>query len=185
MFDKWCLGRLFYMDSCSKPSCRSPRSWFPIRFRFVFCSCRTPIPKKPKFSSFKKNRNNIRNGSPFESQRPSSASRSQIDSLIGDYDSEIEVEKSPPLPPPVAVDKKNVVVKFNTPKDSKTDEEEDDGYSSSQSSVADPATASVANVEMRRIQKNERKRGIYSRCKKGSQIEGNRGMFGLRCEVLL
>ncbi|XWS60819.1 hypothetical protein CRYUN_Cryun07bG0070100 [Craigia yunnanensis] len=129
----------------------------------------SPIPTKPKFSSFKKNRNTIRNGSRLENQRLSSASISQIDSRTGDYDSEIEVEKSPP-PPPVTADKKNVVVKFNTPKDSETDEEEDDGYSSSQSSVA-TAAASVANVETRGIQKKERKRGICGRCKKGSRLK--------------
>ncbi|MBA0773765.1 hypothetical protein Gotri_009019 [Gossypium trilobum] len=54
------------------------------------------IPSKPKFSSFKKNRYAVRNGSPLESQRPSSASRSQIDSRNGDYDSEIEAMGSMP-----------------------------------------------------------------------------------------
>ncbi|XVE57230.1 hypothetical protein DITRI_Ditri04bG0074500 [Diplodiscus trichospermus] len=135
----------------------------------------SPIPTKPKFSSFKKNRNNIRQGSPLESQRPSSASRYQFDSRNGDNDSEIEVEKSPPPAPPqpITADKKNVVVTFNTLKDSETDEEEDDGYSSSQSYVADAATAaaSVANVQTHGVQKKERKRGICSRCEKGSRLK--------------
>ncbi|KAK8599615.1 hypothetical protein V6N13_077529 [Hibiscus sabdariffa] len=131
------------------------------------------IPNKHKFSSFKKNRFTVRNGSPLESQRLSSASRSHIDSRNGDYDSEIEVEKSPPppTPPPQPVDKKNVVVTFNTPKESENDDgedgDEDDGYSSS-SSVAD--SAAVANVEPGRVRK-EKKRGVCSRCGKRSRLK--------------
>ncbi|XP_038991605.1 extra-large guanine nucleotide-binding protein 3-like isoform X1 [Hibiscus syriacus] len=132
------------------------------------------IPSKPKFSSFKKNRYAVRNGSPLESQRLSSASRSQIDSRNGNYDSEIEVEKSPPPPTPplLPVDKKNAVVTFNTPKESENDDEEDDdeddGYSSS-SSVAD-AAASVENVETGRVRK-EKKRGVCIRCEKRSRLK--------------
>ena len=61
---------------------------------------------------------------------------------------------------------------FDTTKHSETDEIEDDGYSSSQSSVADvfTAAASVANVETRGIKK-EKKRGICSRCEKGSRLK--------------
>ncbi|TYJ07293.1 hypothetical protein E1A91_A12G295500v1 [Gossypium mustelinum] len=140
------------------------------------------IPSKPKFSSFKKNRFAVRNGSPLESQRPSSASRSQIDSRNGDYDSEIEVDKSPPPPPPEQSqqqhpDKKNVVVTFNTPKDSENDDDDeeeeddddDDGYTSSQSSVAGRG-ALAENVETRGIVK-QKKRGICSRCGKRSRLK--------------
>ncbi|OMO87735.1 Guanine nucleotide binding protein (G-protein), alpha subunit [Corchorus olitorius] len=145
-----------------------------------------PVSSKTKFSSLKKSRNstinnnnnnnNGRTGSSLESQRPSSASRSQIDSRNGEFDSEIEVEKSPPPPlQQVPVDKKNVAVTFNTPKDTETeDEEEDDGYSSSQSSVVDAAaaaSASAENVETRGIRKKEKKRGICSRCGKGSRLK--------------
>ncbi|XWS50870.1 hypothetical protein CRYUN_Cryun12cG0126700 [Craigia yunnanensis] len=129
-----------------------------------------PIPTKPKFSTFKKNRNNIRNDSPLESQRPYSTSKSQNDSRNGDYDSKIEVEKSPPQP--VTVDRKNVVVTFTTPKYLETEKDEDDGYSSSQSRVADAAAAaSVANMEAHGIRNKEKKRGICSRCEKGSRLK--------------
>lgn len=137
----------------------------------------SPI-SKPKFSSFKKNHHsNMRNGSPLEPPKTSSTSRSRIDSRSGDYDSEIELEKSPP--PPVTSDKKNAVVTFNTPKDSETDEEEDDGCSSSPSSVADAATAtaSVANQVTFGIQKKERKRGICSRCEKRSRLKEREACF--------
>ncbi|KAL4382867.1 hypothetical protein GQ457_15G000950 [Hibiscus cannabinus] len=127
------------------------------------------IPNKPKFSSFKTYRHSVRNGSPLESHRLSSASRSQIDSPNGDNDSEIEVENSP-LPPSQPVDKKNAVVTFNTPKDSENDEEEDDDGDSSSSSVADAAAASVANVETSGARK-EKKRGVCSRCEQRSRFK--------------
>ncbi|XP_039046411.1 extra-large guanine nucleotide-binding protein 3-like isoform X2 [Hibiscus syriacus] len=140
------------------------------------------IPSRPKFSSFKKNRYSVRNGSPLESQRLSSASRSQIDSRNGDHDSEIDVEKSPPppTPPPQPVDKKNAVVTFNTPKESENDDEgdddEDDGYSSSSSVVDAAAAASVANVETGRVRK-EKKRGVCSRCEKRSRLKEREACF--------